>query len=393
MKLDFQLKEGQQDSSLSTVRAEVVEGLNTLFRVKLELSCKTSTLDPKDYLGKKAQFSVLDNPAGSPLAGWLGVISEFSLVEAPWKSEKYFIYRVVIRPSLWKLAYNFKSRVLENQSRPDAIKQALKDGNITGFQIEPLNTSGAFPQLEQIVQFNETDLDFIVRTLRLCGLNFFYLPVCQEFDFSSVTDPSDYLRITDQTPSLKEQSDPIKLTYNREAGMVSNKPYVDYVGWDSRAVPESVSVQTHKVADAYQKYTPTNQKRKVDGGVFGEVNMVQNTAARKQNGKSWSPQDFADKVTIIRAAEMASWLKSGNGTSNDIRVRPCVKVTLDPDPLTGNSNSGQTTYLISRAEHLWQIGHRSEGDADYENTFSITMLDKDTVLHPPFITPWQPRLS
>lgn len=387
MKLEFTVKGDNQGASLSVVRAKVTEGLNRLFNLDLLLAAGKSGLAPDQYVGHAAALKAVDSGSSSVQAQWQGMLCEFKSLRAPWSGKGVFAYQARVRPSLWKLAYSARSRVLSNMTRPDAVKQALKDGGIKGFELEPLQNTGAHPKLEHVVQYQETDLDFVLRLMRQEGLSFFYLPVGGGYQFSSVNEPSDYFRVTDYHPMLKEQGSPGSLTFKAGSGLVSDSPHVDSLGWGARAVPGHMSVQTHFLAKSYQSYPPTGGRRSVTGGVDGSVFMFQDTTARQGMNQNWTPQNYADKMTGVRAEELAAWSQQGEGTSNHVGVRPCLLVQFSPDPLAQGSDQAQ--YQVTEVEHRWRIAPMSKGDADYANTFSL--VKKGAPIRPAYITPWPPR--
>ncbi len=389
MKIAFYFKGQSQESSLPIVRARVREGINHIPQVELLLASSKPDLSPDHYLGQQGTFKAYTNAGGAPLdvARWKGVIFEFGRVDATWASDKLFAYRVLLRSSLWKLAYNQRSRALRNLSRPDALKKVLKDAGIDGFKLlEPLQMKKAHPKLEQIVQYQQSDLDFVLRLMRLEGMSFFYLPVGITFQFSSLNDPSDYFRITDGHPALSEQKNPLNVKFQPHTGMVTSTLHIDSVTWQGRTVPKEISVQSYFTASDYQPYAPTGGKRQVKGGVLGSLYRVEGTTATSKQNPGWTPQDYADKLTQIRAEELGWWRSQGGGTSNDINLRPCLLVTMSPDPFGAGSGGQQSQYQIVEVEHQWRLPPGSQGDAQYQNSF--TMTAKDAPLRPVEVTPW-----
>lgn len=389
MKIAFYFKGQNQRSSLPIVRARVREGINHIPWVELILASTNPKIVLDDYLGQKAALEAYTSAAGSQVtvARWKGRIFEFGRVDTAWTSEKLFAYRAVIRSSLWTLAYSQRSRALRNVSRPEALKKVFKEAGITGFKLlEPLEMKKAHPVLEQIVQYQQTDLDFVLRLMRLEGMSFFFLPVGLTFQFSSLSDPSDYFRVTDGHPRLSEQKSPLIVKYQPHTGMVTSSLHIDSVTWQSRVVPQEMSVQSYFSASNYQAYAPTGGKRKVEGGTLGDLYRVEGTTARSKQNSGWTPQDYADKITQVRAEELSWWHSQGAGTSNDINLRPCLLITMSPDPFEQGSGNQKPQYQIVEVEHQWHLPPGSQGDAQYQNAF--TMTAKDAPLRPAEVTPW-----
>lgn len=390
MRIEFFFKGQSQKSNLPVVRALVSEGVNLIPRVELLLVSKKKDLDAADYLGQKASLEVhFKTPAGIEVlvAVWQGVVFEFGRAAADWAQGGLFAYRAVIRSSLWKLGFNHRSRAFNNLTRPKTLAKALKDAGIKGFKVDDaVHLKGAHPKLEQIVQYDETDLDFVLRLMRMEGMNFFFLPVGVSYTFSSLDEPSDYFRVTDGQPALKEQKNPLTLKFQPRTGMVTSSLHVDSVAWRGRAVPKESPVRAYFVSSSYQAYTPVGGKPKVKGGVVGRVSFVEGSTARQNQNSGWTPQDYADSITKARAEEFTGWHSMGAGSANDINIRPCVRVKFNPDPFSGGNDQ---VYKIIEVKHRWDLPPGSQGDAVYRNDFG--MIKDGDPLRPPFLTPWSPR--
>lgn len=170
------------------------EGLSQLFRFELELLAEASTAVSFDsLLGKQASISV-DSGDSSPR--WIsGLVTEFSQgaqVAANQSSPGLCRYRMVIEPGLCVLGLCNNSRIFQSRSALQVIQTILKINKINN----TVKVSKTPPTRNYIVQFNESDLDFICRLMEEEGLVFL-------FEFSS---GKDELIITDNLSSAAVSS-------------------------------------------------------------------------------------------------------------------------------------------------------------------------------------------
>ena len=102
---------------------------------------------------------------------------EFSgiLTEAQWLGvqERYFSYRIVLRPWLWLLSRTTDCRIFQNKTAPDIIKEVFNDRGFNDYKFE-LTEEASCPKLEYCVQYRETDLNFVCRLMEQHGIYYFF---------------------------------------------------------------------------------------------------------------------------------------------------------------------------------------------------------------------------
>ena len=80
-------------------------------------------------------------------------------------------YRIVVRPWLWLLQNNANCRIFQNKSVPDIVKQVFRDQGLTDFE-EALSED--YPKLEYVVQYRESDFNFVSRLLEHVGIFYYF---------------------------------------------------------------------------------------------------------------------------------------------------------------------------------------------------------------------------
>ncbi|MFO0982203.1 MAG: type VI secretion system tip protein TssI/VgrG [Planctomycetota bacterium] len=83
-------------------------------------------------------------------------------------------YRAELVSPLWKLSMNLRSHIFIDKTVPDIIKEVFKDhGLADGTDFELRGLSG-YPKREFVMQYQESDLDFIDRWLEHEGICYFH---------------------------------------------------------------------------------------------------------------------------------------------------------------------------------------------------------------------------
>ncbi|RYZ08189.1 MAG: type VI secretion system tip protein VgrG [Myxococcales bacterium] len=142
------------------------ERLGRPFRFEVDLLSENDSLDLKEILAKPA--SVLLERLDGSVREFNGLVTEFSLVG---EHGNYARYRCVLRPALWFIGQNRKCRIFQNKSVPEIVMDLLRERGVTDFEnliSDPHRT------WEFLVQYRESDLNFIHRILEQEGIYYFF---------------------------------------------------------------------------------------------------------------------------------------------------------------------------------------------------------------------------
>jgi type VI secretion system secreted protein VgrG len=83
------------------------------------------------------------------------------------------MYRAVMVPRLWYTTLTLRSRVYQDLSVPDIVKAVLKDSGMEDSHFE-LRLGGTYPKREYVVQYQESDFQFLSRLIEHEGICFFF---------------------------------------------------------------------------------------------------------------------------------------------------------------------------------------------------------------------------
>jgi type VI secretion system secreted protein VgrG len=141
------------------------EELGVPFRYDLELLSEDFEVKASDMLGKTMAVH-LELSDGS-LRHFHGYVTEFS---APGAAAAHARYRVTLRPWLWFLGRTTNCRIFQNKTVPDILKEVFRGNGFTDFKFA---LSGTYPSRVFVVQYRETDLNFVSRLMEQEGIYFF----------------------------------------------------------------------------------------------------------------------------------------------------------------------------------------------------------------------------
>src|SRR5580698_2844750 len=104
-----------------------VEGISELFLYQLELVADVDkTIDPKSIIGTKVTVGILadDNGTNRYING---IVASF---ESCGGDDEYNNYKAFIVPNIWLLTINKNTRVFQDMTVVDVIKQVISNYNI-----------------------------------------------------------------------------------------------------------------------------------------------------------------------------------------------------------------------------------------------------------------------
>ncbi|MBX3275799.1 MAG: type VI secretion system tip protein VgrG [Sandaracinaceae bacterium] len=81
-------------------------------------------------------------------------------------------YEITLVPKLWRLTLVRRSRVFQNMSHLDAVKAVLAQHGLDDARHLEDRTEETYPAHEYVVQYQETDLDFVRRLLAYNGIHY-----------------------------------------------------------------------------------------------------------------------------------------------------------------------------------------------------------------------------
>ncbi len=148
------------------------EELGQPFRYDLSLLSEDGDLVLSDLLGQVVTVE-LDLPETTPTPNdgvrfFNGYVTRFSRHGV---DRNYHVYYATLRPWLWLLSQQSNYRIFQNKTAPEIIKEVFRAHGLTDFQ-ESL--TGDYSPREFVVQYRETDLNFVSRLMEDEGIYYFF---------------------------------------------------------------------------------------------------------------------------------------------------------------------------------------------------------------------------
>jgi type VI secretion system VgrG family protein len=166
---------------LTKLRGE--EQLSGLFRFELELISTDPKVDLDAALYKPAKVAILQRLGDQKAFRWFqGALAELEEHE---QGQGWVSYRAVLVPDLWRLRECHRSRIFQGKTIDELVGDVLKKSlSLQGgqdFDFKLARTKAGdrakrpvYPEREYVVQYEETDLDFVSRWLEHEGIFYFF---------------------------------------------------------------------------------------------------------------------------------------------------------------------------------------------------------------------------
>jgi uncharacterized protein involved in type VI secretion and phage assembly len=137
------------------------------FDVSVILPVDDGDFDLDAALEKLATLRVVDGH-GATRARFVGEVHGAEFVHA---TARHLLFRVEIRPRLWRLANAFHSRVWVDKTFPEIVQIVLRESGVTDVQ---LNLTKRYAALPHVCQYQESDLAFVSRWMEREGVYFYF---------------------------------------------------------------------------------------------------------------------------------------------------------------------------------------------------------------------------
>jgi type VI secretion system secreted protein VgrG len=353
------------------------ERLSQLFEFDLVFTRKGEpyTDDQLDALLKAPCAIVLGPKPGDVVHG---LLSSIEFVDSPRGIEPRYLARMV--PKAWLLTLTASSRVYQNTSVPVMVGKILQGyGMVEGTDFEIHNQNAAkSPVREYIVQYQETDWDFIQRWLEQEG--FFY--------WFSHSKNREKLIIADTNQPATPIDDPSHVSY-RERNNLSTGRVATIWSWNlkQRRIPARVSVQDYNYRTPGVALYASETVDKERG--FGVVNFY---------GEHFKDKDTGKAVAKLRAERILCERRTFAGRTDCSRFRVGHAFQLE----NHFEAAYDMKYLITSLEHRVGIqvlrgdqqddlsARGAEVPLRYEARFDA--IPFDVAYRPERATPW-PRVK
>ncbi|MBN1578799.1 MAG: type VI secretion system tip protein VgrG [Chitinispirillaceae bacterium] len=325
-----------------------VESISTPYRFDITLLSVKADIQPEEIIGKPSTLFIYRNGEYVPFSG---IINEFQLID---KNVDFITYSARLVPKLWVCGINQQTKIFQNTDVVSIIKSVLDNANITNYEF----STKSYPKQEYVVQYQESDLNFISRLMENAGIWYFFKEMSilpEEVGAGATTEK---VVITDK-PSLFSDIDGESTILFRSASGLNErieqeqKESVNQLRLEKHIIPREVFLKNYN----YRKpEVELSGKQAVKDGFEGTV--------YNYGGDYKEPGD-AQAAAKVLSNRIQSHQSNISGSSNCRGFRAGHRFTLS-EHFRDDLNS---TYVFIQVNHTG--GHLAGGTAvvTYENQF------------------------
>jgi type VI secretion system secreted protein VgrG len=369
--LHFHTSALDDPGSFRLVSLRGFEAISQLYELEIELEL-LSDVEPLDA---DTVESILREPAilgfadrGNLEHAWHGMVREMELLHAGGGSHP--AYRAVIVPTLWYATQTVRTRVFLDQTVPDIVKKVLEDLGLASGDDFSIQLSGSYPSREYVVQYAESDLDFIARLMEHEGI-FWFFEQRHGGEVLVVGDGNSVFRAPEEVGE--------RLRFDTRLDMTHEGGSIHTISKRYRVVPQHVAVREYQHD---QPRTPLSTSRVVHDGGFGLVML---------HGENVPSAAEQDRICRVRTEERALERHVHHATSSVRGLHAGHRFTLEGHPF-GELTDADLVVVAMR--HFAEQGTRSNASDAGQAPFGseIDLLPHDVPFRPARSTP-RPRID
>jgi type VI secretion system VgrG family protein len=350
-----------------------VEEISRPYRFQIDLVADSPDIDLEKLLCEPATLCV---EKGDAMRKIHGVAAQCQLREA--LPEQRFCYRLVLVPRLWLLCLSRQNQIYLSQSVPDIVAEEIKGSTakgttkeaksgLTGDDFESRLTR-SYPEREYVVQYAETDLNFISRLMEHEGI-FYFFEQGDQREKLIIGDNNIHFAALDQTDTI---------AYRPPSGLArSGDEAVLAFTCTARRLPRKLVLKDYN-------YRMPHVMLQADAGVDDRGHGL-----ICEYGDHFKSPEEGNALARIRAQELFCTQRIFEGQTDSLRLAPGRRFKLDEH----FRESFNSEYVVTRMTHKGRqplagaAGLQAGGPeaASYDNT--ITCIPAHVAYCPPRKTP------
>jgi type VI secretion system secreted protein VgrG len=349
------------------------DAISTPYSFEIELRSEQESIAVQDLVGTAATLFICRDNQIYPYSG---IITQFTFVD---RSTDYCRYRAMLVPRLWLLTLTVRSRIFQQMSVLDIIRRILDEAGLSNYYTV---NCGTCPQREFVMQYDESDLNFINRLMEESGIWYFFNESPRAI--SSVNSVSaERMIITDKPAAFQNIAAPFEINYRSLSEMVQEpggrfSECIGSMSLEKRILPSNIALKN------YNYRTPEvniSASRPIPAGTTGSHFQF--------GGSSKNIGDLSTELDVARdRIASAHTIASGSGDCRGFRAGTKFQLLDPPRQDLGD------LFLLTRITHE---GHTSvstdaHSPKGYKNTFNALPSAYANRFRPAMKTP-KPRIN
>jgi type VI secretion system secreted protein VgrG len=351
-------------SDLLVTRVEGHEAINEPYRYDVWLRPRdrtaTTPVDTFAMIGAGARV-VLSNAAGDAVRAIAGIVRTARAdVDGAARASKpsarpTISYHLTIEPLLVRLADVTTQEIFMNQTVPEII--ADKIGRMDeGYAV--FRTKATYPEREFVVQYKETDLDFVKRLAEHVGLAF-------HFEHG---EQGEHVVFSDHPEALPSRRDEPLSFGPREEGHA-----VHALAVRAKSIPAVYGVHDYNYRNPRLDIGAIHEIEDGAGGLV-EYGTHHKTPEEGEAIAKVRAEEHLARQRVLEGATVVGWLEAG------------ARVRLEHDPFGDEGD-----LVISRVTHVFEQTHFDEAKEATGHAGSFEAVSAARPFRPPRVTP-RPRI-
>ena len=336
------------------------EALSTLFEFEVDMVAESAQLDLKQLLSQPVTLRIA---TGLPQARFLsGQVARCRMVGRATPTSRHYVYRATLRPWLWYLTQTRDSRIFQEQSVPDVIREVLsRYEHPVEFRLV-----GSYRKWEYCVQYEESDFAFISRLMEHEGMYYWF----RHEDGMHTLVITDDMAQHEPFPGLDE------IPYYAPDRVA--QPDRDHVSrWEPA---EQVTPGRFATADYdFKKPSSSLDALRSNPGSYahGDLEVYEWLGG-------YTEPDQGEHYSRVRLEALQAQQSEASGQSNSVCLAPGHLVTLRNHPRLAENRE----YLVRAAHYdIQEIGYSTDEESISHFDVGFVMIPTAIPFRPPRVTP------
>lgn len=330
-------------------KLRVQEALSTPFTIDAEVLSQNHAIAPQSIIGKVITCIVHHEHVEDRFFN--GVVRSFERVGTQGRDQS--IYRIQAVPKLWRLGLTADCRIFQQKSVKQIVEALLGEGEVDSFRW----AAGVGTAVrDYVVQYNETDLDFIHRLLAEIGVGYCFVHASGSHELVFCHATADWPTASGVTLKVMPNEDRIDVlaSWRGAAALQPTKAV---------AVDTSLSAKNGRTEKTITTAVPHA------GPAWMEMYLSPGNQALQT--------DVDPARTLLEAAEADATSSETKGRHPGIFAG--ARITIDAQDEAAETGNFLVTSALHEAYDETQLG--GQGKDDYRNSFSVMSNER----------PWRPR--
>ncbi len=299
-----------------------------------------------------------------------GIIADFRFADKSVGRSTY-VFRLVSK--LWLMRLNRQSRVFQKMTVPAIIKRVFEDAKLADYYAMKVD-EGKYAEQEYVVQYQESDLNFITRLMENSGIWYFFNehPILPE---EIKGEPGkETLFITDAADKFEPVATTSEIRFVSESGMTEQidtveKESVNALRYNRHVVPTGATTKDYNYRTPEVNLSGQKPIKTGDSGTVYEY------------GGHFKKVDDAAAAADLIAQRITTQQILVEGESNCRGLRAGKRFTVTKH----FRDDCNTTFIVSQVIHLGAhvMADQSASTFTYSNQFRCVPQDRAATFKPP----------